>query len=111
MSERFTARVMDGEAGPVIELEGDIDGEAEAALLDAWGRAAPGAERVTLDFGRVGYINSTGLALIVQLLARARADRCTVHAFGLTDHYREIFEITRLSDFVTLHPDRAAALA
>ena len=67
--------------------------------------------RVVLDFGRTDYINSTGLALIVQLLARGRAERCEVHAFGLSDHYREIFQITRLADFVTLHGDRAAALA
>ena len=78
-------------------------------LLEAWAQAASGVDRVVLDFGGTEYINSTGLAVIVQLLARARADRCDVHAFGLSDHYREIFEITRLADFVTLHPDRAAA--
>lgn len=111
MTDTFSASVRTDGDVPVIELGGQIDGRAEALLLDAWERAAPGAERVVLDFGRTDYINSTGLAVIVQLLARARAGDCEVHAFGLTDHYRDIFEITRLSDFVTLHADRAAALA
>lgn len=111
MTDRFSASVDTAGTTPVIELRGQIDGDAEAALLDAWGRASAGADRVVLDFADTDYINSTGLALIVQLLARGRAERCEVHAYGLSDHYREIFEITRLADFVTLHTDRATALA
>ena len=49
--------------------------------------------------------------VIVQILARARAAGVSVHAFGLSDHYRHIFEITRLSDFVALHADEAGAVA
>jgi anti-anti-sigma factor len=64
-----------------------------------------GARRVTLDFGGVGYINSTGIALIVRLLAEARRDGREVHAVGLSEHYREIFRITRLSDYVILEDE------
>jgi anti-anti-sigma factor len=63
---------------------------------------AAGATRVVLDFGRVDYINSTGIALIVRLLAEARRDHREGVARGLTDHYREIFRITRLSDYHTI---------
>ena len=43
------------------------------------------------------------------LLAQARTNRVEVRAFGLSEHYREIFEITRLSDFMTIsdNEDRA----
>jgi len=58
-----------------------------------------------LDFSAVDYINSTGIALIVSVLARARAERRKVVACGLSQHYREIFDITRLSDFIELFPD------
>lgn len=111
MTDRFTAAVLDDGGTPVIELQGQIDGDATATLLAAWDRAAAGASRVLLDFSAAEYINSTGLAIIVQVLARARSEGCEVHAVGLTDHYREIFEITRLSDFVTIQADRATALA
>ena len=111
MPEPFAARARADAGVAVIELEGQVDGAAEASLLDAWNLAAPGAPRVVLDFSAVDYINSTGLAVIVQLLAMARAQGCEVHAVGLSDHYREIFQITRLSDFVTVHADLAAALA
>ena len=111
MPDRFSALVRaDGDV-PIVDLEGEIDGDAEAALLDAYDRAAEGADRLALNFGPTHYINSTGLAVIVQLLARARAAGVDVHAFGLTDHYRHIFEITRLADFVALHTDEASAVA
>jgi anti-anti-sigma factor len=55
-----------------------------------------------LDFANVDYINSTGIALIVRLLAEARRDHREVIALGLSDHYREIFRITRLSDYLTI---------
>jgi anti-sigma B factor antagonist len=87
-----------------IELRGDIDGSAGGALGAAYGETA-GADSVLLDFGAVDYINSTGIALIVGILARARADARPVAARGLTEHYREIFEITRLSDFMTILAD------
>ena len=109
MTDRFDATVTTGGDMPVVELSGQVDRDAEAELLEAFARASAGATAVGLDFERTEYINSTGLAVLVQLLARARAGGCAVHAWGLSDHYREIFEITRLADFVTLHADRPAA--
>jgi anti-anti-sigma factor len=87
----------------VLALHGDVNASAEAALQSAYGEATggnPGA--VVLDFADVEYINSTGIALIVGLLAQARARDVEVRASGLSDHYREIFEITRLADFMTI---------
>ncbi len=87
---------------PVLELVGDVDANAEAALQAAWDEAAPGARSVILDFSRTIYINSTGIALIVQLLANARARGIELTARGLSEHYRTIFEITRLADFMRI---------
>lgn len=87
----------------VIDLIGDVNGSAGDALDRAYAEAVRnGASSVALNFERTEFINSTGIALIVGLLARARTDRVAVRAFGLTDHYREIFQITRLSDFMTI---------
>ena len=56
----------------------------------------------------MGYINSTGIALVVRFLAEARRDGRTVRAIGLTEHYQEIFRITRLSDFMEIVEGDAA---
>ena len=97
-----TTHAADGRAR--IELRGDIDSSARETLGAAYAETA-GAREVLLDFAAVDYINSTGIALIVGLLARARADARAISARGLSPHYREIFEITRLSDFMTILAD------
>ena len=66
---------------------------------------------VLLNFEGVAYINSTGIALVVGLLASARKQRTQVLVCGLSDHYRHIFNITRLADFMSIHDDEAGALS
>jgi anti-sigma B factor antagonist len=106
---RPSVRKRDGVA--VIDLRGEIDAGAEAVLKDAYGEAlATGADEILLNFADVKYINSTGVALLVGLLARARRDKRTLLACGLSDYYRELFTVTRLSDFVELYADETAVL-
>lgn len=95
----------------VIELHGDINGGAETALGVAWTAAGEGDPRaVLLNFAGVDYMNSTGIALIVGLLAEARKANRAVLVCGLSDHFRHIFEITRLADFMSFYPDEEAAI-
>lgn len=106
---QVAVRERDGVA--VIDLVGDVNGSSADALERAYADAAGrGAGSVALNFGAAEFINSTGIALIVGLLAQARRNRVEVRAFGLTDHYREIFEITRLSDFMTIADDEERAV-
>ena len=95
------ARVYDEGGEAVIELSGDVDRDAEAALEAAYGKVGK-TDSVVLDFSDVEYINSTGIAVIVGLLARARRNGQTLGARGLSEHYRQIFEITRLADFMQI---------
>jgi anti-anti-sigma factor len=95
----------------VIDLSGDVDRRAEASMEAAWAEAsAGGPDAVILNFDGAGYINSTGIALIVTLLAKARAGGIEIRAYGLSPHYREIFEITRLADFLAIEPDEESAV-
>ena len=95
----------------VIDLNGEINGFAQEALDAAYAKAeAENPETILLNFEDVEYINSTGIALIVSLLARARASKRRLLACNLSDHYVEIFNITRLSDFMSVYPDEESAL-
>jgi anti-sigma B factor antagonist len=96
----------------VVSLSGQIDRSALTALNEAYDEvASSSAESVLLDFEEVDYINSTGIALIVGILGRARAENRSVLATGLTEHYQHIFAITRLSDFIAVYPDVPSALS
>jgi anti-anti-sigma factor len=96
----------------IITLRGEIDSFGEETLNKAYDQAeALGKPAVLLNFSGVDYMNSTGIALIVGLLARARKSGRRLLTSGLSSHYVEIFQITRLSDFMSLYPDEATALA
>ncbi|MFQ5859894.1 MAG: STAS domain-containing protein [Anaerolineae bacterium] len=96
----------------IIDLSGEIDAFAEEALNAAYAEAASrDSTAILLNFSDVDYINSTGIALIVSLLAQARKSHRRLLTCGLSDHYVHIFEITRLADFMDIFTDEASALA
>jgi anti-sigma B factor antagonist len=107
----FGAEVRSHDSTGVIDLRGEINLGADQALLAAYDRAVQdNPATVVLNFAAVDYINSTGIALLVGLLARARKEHRTVRAFGLSEHYRQIFAITRLSDFMGIYADEDSAV-
>jgi anti-sigma B factor antagonist len=96
----------------VIDISGDVTAACEPALMEAYGEAsAAGVRVVVLNFSDLAYMNSTGIGLLVTLLVRANRNRQRLMAFGLSDHYRQIFELTRLDEAIGIHDDEAAALA
>jgi anti-sigma B factor antagonist len=96
----------------IIDLHGEVNALAENVLNVAYVDAeSQESAAILLNFSGVDYINSTGIALIVSLLARARKSHRRLLACGLSDHYVEIFQITRLVDFMSVFPDEPSALA
>jgi len=108
----FEASVRRADDSAIVDMRGEIDGFAEQALNSAYTEAAADpAQAVLLNFTDVNYINSTGIALIVGLLAQARKTGKRLVTYGLSEHYIEIFKITRLSDFMNILADEQADLA
>ena len=111
-TKHLEASVRDLPGATVLDLSGEINGFSEEALNAAYSEVeAKDPEVILLNFEDVDYINSTGIALIVGLLARARASKRCLLACSLSDHYVEIFNITRLSDFISVYPDEKSAMA
>lgn len=108
MRSEFQAQVAREGDTAVVMLSGTVDRASLDALEIAYREAAELSDRVVLDFRDVEYINSTGIAVLVGVLALARADGRQVGAFGLSDHYREVFNITRLADFMTIYDDETS---
>jgi anti-sigma B factor antagonist len=95
----------------VIELSGDVTAACETELMDAYreaGRAKIGG--IVLDFTGLDYMNSSGIGLLVTLLVRAKREDRQVSAYGLSDHYRQIFELTRLDEVISVHDGEAQAV-
>ena len=112
MKHAFEASLRQNSGLTIIDLSGEINAFADHDLSSAYSQAEGlGSDTIVLNFSDVSYINSTGIALIVGLLARARKSNHTLAVIGLSDHYMEIFEITRLVDFMTIYADESSLLA
>ena len=108
-SRDLQADVRRQDEAAIVHLSGEVNGSSEGALNDAYDEVVD-ARTVVLNFEDVQYINSSGIAVIVGVLGRARRDGKSIVACGLMDHYKEIFQITRLADFMTIYPDEASAV-
>lgn len=96
----------------ILDIAGDISSFAENELMDAYTTATNGgASTLLLNFADMDYMNSSGIGLLVTLLVRAQRRGQRLGAFGLDDHYRQIFDLTRLNEAIAVHDDEAAAMA
>ena len=111
-SKQLEASIRRRNGVALIDLDGEINAMADEALNTAYQEAAGESPKaILLNFKDVSYINSTGIALIVGVLMQARTSSVPLLTTGLSDHYLEIFEITRLSDYMNIYPDEESALA
>ena len=101
-----------GHAVTVIRFEGDIASTSKDAVLGAY-QALPKATNkiILLDFTKVDYINSSGIALVIQLLIEASNSGQKVYAYGLSPHFVKVFTMVGITKYAGLFPDQAAALA
>jgi len=96
----------------VVDIQGEITSFAEGVLMDAYNQASGGgANAIILNFKGLEYMNSGGIGLLVTMLIRANRQNRKLLAYGLTDHYQQIFEVTRLNEAIQIYPNEAQALA
>jgi anti-sigma B factor antagonist len=95
----------------IISILGDLNVFAESALMDAYAQASgPATRTAILDLGSLDYMNSGGIGLLAMLLIRTHRQGQRVLAFRLSEHYRYIFELSRLNEAIALFDSEAAAL-
>jgi anti-sigma B factor antagonist len=96
----------------VIGIRGDVTAACEQVLSQAWDEASAAPTKVViLDFTGLSYMNSSGIGMLVTVLVRANRAKQKLLAYGLTDHYRQIFTLTRLDEAIGIHDDEPAAVA
>ncbi len=95
----------------VIDVVGEITSFSEREIADAHDEAGEGASAVILNFEGLEYMNSGGIGLLVTTLIRAQRSGHALRAYGLTDHYRQIFSLTRLDEAIAIFDDEASAIA
>ena len=111
MATQFEAQVRQLPDLVVLDLHGDINSFAEKTLMDAYHQATDaGAKTIILNFDGLQYMNSSGIGLLVTLLVRINRAKQRLITYGLSDHYKHIFELTRLNDAIGIFDTEDQAL-
>lgn len=96
----------------IIDIEGEVTAFAENVLMDAYTQAnTPTTRAIIVNFSGLEYMNSSGIGLLVTLLIRMNRQKQHLLAIGLSEHYKHIFELTRLSDAIRIYETEAQAVA
>jgi anti-sigma B factor antagonist len=99
-----------GDEVAVVDIKGEVTAACEPVLMSAY-EAARHTSRLVLNFAGLEYMNSGGIGMLVTLLVRANRQRQQLAAYGLSEHYREIFELTRLDEAITIYDNEESALS
>jgi anti-sigma B factor antagonist len=103
-------QIADGNGGriTVLRFTGDISSSSHDALLGIY-QTVSKSQPVLLDFTKVDYINSSGIALVIQMLMEANKNEQKIAAFGLTPHFQKVFTMVGITKYASLYPDETAA--
>ena len=96
----------------VLRFEGDIASTSKEAVLGTYQALNKDtAKIILLDFTKVDYINSSGIALVIQMLIEASNSAQKVYAFGLSAHFTKVFTMVGITKYAGLFPTQTEALA
>lgn len=101
----------DGSAVSVLRFTGDITSTSRDVVFGAYQDVPADTRKVVFDFSKMEYMNSSGIALIIELLMAASKTDRTVQSFGLSPHFQKVFIMVGLNKYTSLHPDEATACA
>jgi anti-sigma B factor antagonist len=96
----------------IIDVRGKVDlfssPKMRSAILEAIGNK--GISQVSINLSQVTYLDSSGVATLVEGLQRARARPCRFVLFGLQDAAREVLKLARLDKIFEIRATEADAL-
>ena len=95
----------------IMDIKGDITAFSDPFLNDAYEEAKnQGTRKIILKSNPEAYINSGGIALLIQLLARIKRNNQQVVIAGISDHFKKIFSMVGITKFAPVCDTEEAAM-
>lgn len=95
----------------IFDIQGDITSFSEPFLNEAYQKANDqDAVRILLNIDKDAYINSGGIALLIQLLAQIKRNNQFVVIAGISEHFKKIFNMVGITKFAKIYDTMEAAL-
>ena len=95
----------------VVAYSGEIDFHYSAAVRKDIIQSLDQGQHVLVDLSAVSYIDSSGIASLVQGLQHARNRDLKLDLIGVKDSVLKVLKLTRMDEVFTLHESVAAAMA
>ena len=88
----------------LLVIHGDITSFSEPFLTEAYRNAnEQGASNILLKIDTDAYINSGGIAVLIQLLSQTRQNNQTIGIAGVSNHYKKILSMVGITKFASIH--------
>ncbi|MBW2505707.1 MAG: STAS domain-containing protein [Deltaproteobacteria bacterium] len=91
--------------GDVTAVTGEVIGNAYHDVLIST------APKILLQFDKDCYINSGGLASLIDIASEGRKKAQKIHAYGLSDHFQKIFQMVGLTRCIPVFTTEEAAMS
>ena len=88
----------------LFDIQGDITAFSDPFLKEAYETANnQGTSKIVLKFNQDAYINSGGIAVLIQLLAQTKSNSQQISITGLSDHFKKIFNMVGITKFAKIY--------
>ncbi len=95
----------------VLDIKGDITAFSESSLEEAYHKAnAQGAVQIVLNIEKEAYINSGGIAVLIQILSQTQRNSQHVAIAGISEHFQKIFKMVGITKFAEIYDSPEAAM-
>jgi anti-anti-sigma factor len=87
---------------PILIIEGDVTSEADAEIMRVFGKLRDKyhPKHLIINFEKTSYINSAGIATLINIIQNINEVGGKVSFVGLTGHFQKVMDIVGISDFV-----------
>ena len=103
------ARISEQAGVSILQVSGEINISTSPDLRKVFEKNT--SKKVVVDLEKVSYIDSSGLATLVEMLKKMRSQGGSLGLSGMSDKVRSLFEITKLDKLFLVYKTQAEAVS
>jgi anti-anti-sigma factor len=96
----------------LLHIHGDITAHSEPYIIEAYKELSDqgNVQKILIQFEKEAYINSGGIAVLIQILAQTHKNNQQIGIAGLSDHFKKIFRMVGITKFANIYSSLEDAL-
>jgi len=89
---------------PVLYIEGDMTSESDREVRQVFAKISESKpiEKLIINFEKTQYINSSGIATLINIIQSVNEVHGEIAFVALSDHFQKVMDIVGITDFVRI---------